>query len=155
VAAAGLLGGEPADVPTELLPGNVDTTQARLLLSDVGKTHAQLFGIPTSKGGACWIVSDGPASCIQEFNDRTPIGFTIFDRDGLGGGDPVAVAGVTPDGVSGIEVVVGGQSNEAIVADNGFFYELANSAAYPEAVTVIYADGATRTIAIPKPVPIP
>lgn len=77
-----------------------------------------------------------------------PAGWTVYDVDGLGTGEPAAVAGLVPDSAADVSIVVNGIKQEATVQNNGFFYQLGNNTQSPEAVIVSYEDGRASTIRI-------
>jgi len=88
---------------------------------------------------------------VDRFSAAVPVGWTVFDPDEVDSGSPVIVAGVAPDDVSAVVVVVDGEKSEATIANNAFVYQLSKSTSYPSSIVVTYADGASRTIEIQDP----
>lgn len=146
VTAAAQLSEEPAEVPDELLPGHVDEQDAHLLLSDLGSSGASLYAMPTSKGQVCWVITNGPASCVDAFDADMPAGWAVYDIDGVGVGQPAAVTGLVPDEVETVGVVVNGISRNATVANNGFYYESEKTSDVPQALELSFSDGSSRMI---------
>jgi hypothetical protein len=143
---ASSLNGTP-DIEESLRPGRPDLGKVRLVLSGVGQGDLSLYAFPTDKGQACFLVPDGGATCVQEFTQSQPVGLIIFDRDALDAGEPTVVAGLVPDNVTGVEVLVGGVRHLAVLANNGYLHEL-DAGAWPQAIIVGYKDGTTRTMQV-------
>jgi len=146
--ATGLEAGA-AGLPASEQPGSALPNESRLLLSGQGDPQADLYAVPTSTGGACYLLSLGPATCVDTFARTDGIGWTVADPDAVGSGSPLMVFGIAPDSVSGVDVVVGGVAHPATLKNNGFFYQLADPSDLPSAVSAIkvtYTDGSSSTI---------
>jgi len=144
-ASLGDLAGD-ASVPAALRNGTPQLEKSRLLLSNVGSTHADLYAFPTSKGYVCQAFDAGPRGCSRSFTRELPVGLTRFDVDGLGTGTPMAIAGLVPNNITRVDVVVEGTAHAALLRNNAYFFEAPNAAAQPEAVRVHFASGNTTTI---------
>lgn len=152
-AAAATLGSLEGQeqVSSALRPGTPDLRSSRLLLADVGWWHGAIYAAPTERGNVCYLVTGGPETCPTGFTQASPVDTMIFDRDEVGRGHPAAVAGLVPDDVSSVTVVVGGVGHPARMGDNAYFYELADPAASsPESLLVRYRDGTSLTVPLPS-----
>lgn len=145
IARLNALAGGAASVDPELRPGAFLVERAQLLLADVGRSQADLYGVPTAKGQVCYVLTGGPSGCEARF-DQYPIGFTRFDGDGLGIGEPMAVVGIAPDNIAQIDVRVGSVFEAATLRKNGFFFEGRTATATPNAIRVTFGNGAVETI---------
>jgi hypothetical protein len=154
----------PPGVPSELFEGAWLTDRSRLLRTVKGKWDASLYVVPTSMGRLCQVLvvqsakanarSPATGGCVRDFAGSTPIGLIVFDPDAVDAGGPVIVAGVVPNRVVAIRVVAHGKSYPARIQNSAYLYELGSSTAYPEAIRIIYADGAIRTLALTHPRPV-
>jgi hypothetical protein len=147
--AAALLNGAPS-ASSDANPGSLASSKSRRLLSGLGSMGVSLYAIPTSKGAVCTVFSGtyGSAGCFDRFTNEAPVSLDVRDVDQLGGGLPAIVDGLAPSNVKAIDVTVDGQRQSATLAHNAFFYELASSSAWPQAVTITYRNGATRTLSL-------
>jgi hypothetical protein len=147
--AGALLNGAPS-ASSDANPGSLASSKSRRLLSGLGSKGVSLYAIPTSKGAVCAIFSGtyGSAGCFDRFTDEAPVSLDVRDVDQVGGGLPAIVDGLAPSSVKAIDVTVDGQRHSATLAKNAFFYELASSSAWPQAVTITYRNGATRTLSL-------
>lgn len=152
-AVSGLaLSERPRGVPDSLFEGTWLLAETRLLASFIGMDAVQLYATPTDRGKVCYVIVMGSSSgggCEAGFTASHPAGVAVFDRDEVNGGSAVAVGGVVPSNVTAVEVVVAGKRVPAVLRNNGYLVQLADSGAYPSAIVVTYIGGATRTIAIP------
>lgn len=132
-------------VPAAQDPGSLSTADSRKLLVDAGNDKADLYAFPTAKGRVCMIFTSGPVGgCFATFGGLSPVPFLLS-------GSPVEVFGLVPDNVTDVDVVVNGVAHAAQVQTNAFFYQLADSADFPEALSVTYRDGASARVEIPRP----
>jgi hypothetical protein len=147
--AGALLSGAPSS-SSESNPGSLASSKSRRLLSGLGSRGVSLYVVPTSKGQVCTVFSGtyGSAGCFDRFTDEASVSLDVRDVDEVGGGLPAIVDGLAPSNVKAIDVTVGGQRHAATLGNNAFFYELASPSAWPEALTITYRNGATRTISI-------
>jgi hypothetical protein len=145
------LSGQSAAIPDQLRNGRIEVEKSRLLLSNLGSTHVDLYAIPSAKGLTCsfWVRKDSTAGGCGSFTPALPVGTTRFDPDGLGEGVPVSVGGLVPNNVTQVDVIVGGESYAATLTNNAYFFEAPNSNAQPEAVRVTFDSGSTTTISLP------
>lgn len=146
---------KPDGVPDSLFEGAWQLAGSRRLIAAAGASRASVYAVPTEKGHVCNIIFVPPAAaaggCVDDFSSVSPIGWTVFDPDEVDAGSAVVVAGVAPDDVSSVGVVVDGATFEAALANNAFLYQLSTSASYPSSIVVTYADGASRTIELQDP----
>lgn len=145
----------PASVPDSLFEGVWQQGAGRRLIVGAGASGASVYAVPTDRGHVCSVVFIPPSAaaggCVDRFSAAVPVGWTVFDSDEVDSGSAVIVAGVAPDDVSRVQVVVDGVSAEAKIANNAFVYELSKNNSYPSEIVVTYADGTSRTIAIRDP----
>lgn len=123
--------------------------QSRLLLAGLGETNSSLYAWPMTSGGVCWASGRGSGMCIKHFTPDNRAAFTGMDPDTPGTGAPLTFVGIVPDGVVAARVTVRGFDDDALVQNNGFFYELSNAAdvCQPvDSVTLFYRDGTSYTI---------
>jgi hypothetical protein len=128
-------------VPVEFRNAPVRLAESRLLLSGVGSLRADLYAIPTANGGLCYAFTRGPQSCLVELTAKQPVSVAQYDPDGPGRGRPSAVAGIAPNDVVRIDVVIGGRRRRAILRNNAYFYEASNARDQPSALIVRFRDG--------------
>lgn len=132
--------GAQSSVQPSLRVGAAEPQDSRLLLSDLGSRHVALYAVRTSKGQVCTVFSEryGSPGCFGKFATESPISWDVRDVDEVGAGDPAIVSGLVPPQVSSIDVVVGGATHRAELANNAFFYELSDSSLWPDALVVNY-----------------
>jgi hypothetical protein len=129
--------------------GNQIGDESRLLLADLGQTHANLYAWPTTSGGVCTASGEGAGLCVNGFGAEDRAVFTGMDPDTPAVGAPLTFVGVVPDDVVAARVTVHGIDHDALVQNNGFFYELSDAAdtcAPVDSVTIFYRDGSSDTI---------
>lgn len=128
--------------PASFRVGELRLPKSRLLLENVGSQNASFYAVPTSSGAVC--ISGLGGGCVTNFSRyRGGIPIALGDFAGMR-----AVGGLAPDAVKAITVVIAGARNPAVVANNAYFYELAEEA-WPEALVVTYSNGAEETLQIP------
>jgi hypothetical protein len=138
-------------VSEALRPGTPDLRSSRLLLDDVGSWHGAIYAAPTDRGNVCYFVTVGPETCPAGFTQDFPVDVMIFDRDEVGGGSPAAVAGLAPNDVAAVTVVVAGVGHPARLDNNAYFYERANAAVRsPESLVIRYRDRSTLRMPLPQ-----
>jgi hypothetical protein len=138
-------------VSPALRPGTPSLHSSRQLLADVGSWHGSIYAAPTERGNVCYLVTGGPETCPARFSQASPVDVMVFDRDEVGRGSPAAVAGLVPNDVAGITVVVDGVGHPARIDDNAYFYELEDAtASSPESLLVRYRDGTSLTMQLPS-----
>lgn len=124
--------------------------ESRLLLADLGETHTNLYAWPTTGGGVCWAWGEGEGGCVIGFPVEDRAVFLGIDPDAPDAGVPGTIVGLVPDDVVAARVNVDGIDHDALVQNNGLFYELADAAAVScrvvDSVTISYRDGSSDTI---------
>jgi hypothetical protein len=123
--------------------------ESRLVGADLGQTHANLYAWPTTSGGVCWATGRGTGMCTNHFTPDVSAGFMGWDPDTPGTGAPGTLVGIVPDDVVAARVKVDEIDHDALVQDNGLFYELSDAAVSCQAVnsvTISYRDGSSDTI---------
>jgi hypothetical protein len=137
-------------VSDALRPGTPDLLSSRLLLADVGSWHGAIYAAPTERGNVCYLVTGGPETCPSGFTQAFPVDVMVFDRDEVGRGNPAAVAGLVPDDVAAVTVVVEGAGHPARLDGNAYFYELDDPLAVsPQSLLIRYRDGTSLTMRLP------
>jgi hypothetical protein len=124
--------------------------ESRLLLAGLGKTNASLYAWPMTSGWVCWAWGEGEGGCLAHFPVEERADFVGIDPDAMGAGAPGTIVGVVPDDVVAAQVNVDGIDHEALVQNNGLFYELSDAALVScqavDSVTISYRDGSSNTI---------
>lgn len=123
--------------------------QSRLLLAGLGETSASLYAWPMASGGVCLAWGAGSGLCAQHFPAEDRAAVTGIDPDAMGAGAPGTIVGVVPDDVVAARVTVHGIDHEALVQNNGLFYEFpdgADTCQAVDSVTISYRDGSSDTI---------
>jgi hypothetical protein len=121
-------------------------------MSRLGKRNGALYALPTDKGSVCFVFTDGPyGGCVPTFGGDMPVPNVIVDPDQYGSGDPTQTFGLAPNSVAEIDVVVNGKRYKAELANNAYFYELADPSASPSRLVVSYKDGASVVMDIAAP----
>ena len=130
--------------------GDAVASESRLLLADLGASHANLYAWPTTSEGGCWAFGAGSGSCFKDFDlpgGRADV--MGLDPDAAKSGAPATVLGVVPDDVVAAAVVVDGVAHAVSVENNALFYELPDIAEFPcqlvDSVTVFYMDESSDT----------
>jgi hypothetical protein len=137
-------------VSPALRPGTPSLRSSRLLLADVGSWHGSIYAAPTERGNVCYLVTSGPETCPAGFTQAFPVDVMVFDRDEVGRGSPAAVAGLVPNDVAGVTVMVDGAGHPARIDNNAYFYELGDATAVsPESLVIRYRDGTSLTMRLP------
>lgn len=147
--AQGILTGSEG-LTADVQPGSLVEVKSRRLLTNLGSQGVSIYAVPTSKGNVCTVFSAvyGSAGCFAQFTSETPVSYDVRDVDQVGAGLPAIVDGLAPDNVVSVDVTADGSTHSATLANNAFFYELPSPAAWPQAITVNYRDGSSRTISI-------
>lgn len=144
-------------IPDEQLPADVAETErslpdpskgkaivdeTRRLASGLGADSVDLYAFPTTGGAVCLAVTESAiiATCIGQFRrDRASVAYTIYS----GATTPQTVAGLVPDDVTSVSVLVRNQLETAQLANNAFFYQAAPAIARSDidALLVGYRSG--------------
>jgi hypothetical protein len=123
--------------------------QSHRLLSGLGETNASLYAWPMASGGVCLAWGAGSGLCAQQFPAEERAAVVGIDPDAMGAGAPGTIVGVVPDDVVAARVTVHGIDHDALVQNNGLFYEFPDGADTCQAldsVTISYRDGSSDTI---------
>lgn len=144
-AAEHLMGAPPAGSPPDFDPGRADLAKARVLMASVGDAKRAIYAFPTLRGRVCSELTGFSAGCIDGFRARSPVGVTIGDP---AADEPGIVWGLAPDSVVGVDVVVDGTPQRALLSNNAYFYQGSASATHFESLIVKLADGSTRNVAL-------
>lgn len=134
--------------------GTLNPSSAVALLSGLPIGDGTLYGVTTSTGAVCLVLTPGPQGCTDTFTQQSPVSFSMFNPDGFGTGQqPTSIIGLTPDDVTAIDVVSSdGTSSVARLAHDAYFAtEPVGSAAYPTSLRIHYSDGTSLTFPIPTP----
>jgi hypothetical protein len=121
--------------------------QSRLLFTGLGETETSLYAWPMASRGVCWASGKGGGMCVNHFTAAN--GFMGVDPDTPGSGAPLTLIGIVPDDVVAARVKVNGIDHDALIENNGLFYELSDSADTCQAVdsvTISHGDGSSDTI---------
>jgi hypothetical protein len=135
--------------PPEGCYGDNIAGESRLLLVGLGETNASLYAWPMASGGVCWAWGAGSGLCAQQFPAEERAAVVGIDPDAMGAGAPGTIVGVVPDDVVAARVTVHGIDHDALVQNNGLFYEFPDGADTCQAidsVTISYPDGSSDTI---------
>jgi hypothetical protein len=131
--------------PSSQTVGTIDTSQAHLLLNDVGSSGASVYAVATSQSDVCIFVTSGNATCGSQFNDRAPV--VWVGSHSAATGAVSEIAGMAPDRVRSIALDEGSTSQRATLSNNAFYVE---PNAYPVAIVITYDDGTTQTLTLPS-----
>jgi hypothetical protein len=148
-AAYQRLGAAAAHAAPGLRPGNFLFDEMRLLLSGLGPRNDALYIVPTSTGNLCIYFTALSPGCQDRFTDDAPVSLSVSDPDRLGSGEPFTIYGIYPVDVVNISVVVDGEPQAALMANNGFYYRLADPALIPDSILVAFDDGHVEPIDLP------
>jgi len=134
-------------------PGSLDLEYIHVLIAGAGDKKPRLVAVPTSKGNVCLFLNEAFTGCagVENFRDA-PVDISVRDVDELGAGSPVVVYGLALNDVTRVSIVDDkGTTQPAVLANNGFFAELADARAWPAAVEVTRADGSLLKLELPGP----
>jgi len=147
-SARALVASAGPDVPRELLPGDLQLNESRLLLEHLGPRNVSFWAVPTASGNVCLLFDGGADGCADSFA-YSPVLWSLFDPDRLGSGEPFTVYGIAPDDVNRIDVAVDGVLHRTLLKNNAFYYRLPDARALPQRIVVSFADGTSETISLP------
>ena len=139
-----------AGVPNEAQNGRIYTGLSRRALANVGHAQRSAYVVPSEKGGACLVWSDGLGGCAGNLTNEHPISMEIADADGFGRGAPTLVDGVVAETVGGVSVEIDGAIYKAHLENSVYYYE---TDGIPTAVVVVFTDGHTKRFEFPKIAP--
>ncbi|HEX6763589.1 MAG TPA: hypothetical protein VF094_12395 [Gaiellaceae bacterium] len=131
--------------------GTLFTSQSRRLLANQGSNHVDVYAFPNSKGQVCVVYSAiyGSDGCFGAFTSDVPVSFAVTDPDEVGSGYPAVVAGLAPDTVESISVVIDGSEHQATLQNGAYFYQLGSTESWPQGVVVHYRNGSTASVGVP------
>jgi hypothetical protein len=134
----------PVSVPASLLPGALDFSKSRLLVSSAA---GSLYAVPTSSEHVCLTDSLQRGGCVDSF-----IHFPGTVSWGVGqppGGGAAILDGAAPNDVTHITVNLGdGTSASATMGRNGFIYAAPTATTAINSLTITYTNGTSHTITI-------
>jgi len=125
-------------------PGIPLTSEARDLLSGVGREGDTLTAFRTQRGDVCFeIRAAGTCGRVD-----TPSGITFAILSTRTGG--ARLYGVAADQVVRVEIQVNGANSKALLRDNGFYYHLPQGTASSDIdrVTAIWNDGSAHAFPV-------
>jgi hypothetical protein len=142
-------------VPEEARNGRLYLDQSRRLLAGMGSAGVSLYAFPSERGGICAVFDRWGGGCLgaPAFTPDRPISVDLIDPDGPGGALPAVVAGLVPDNVVGVQVLVGDKTYEAVVKNHAYFLELPSANDRPQAVRALFSGGELATVALPSTLP--
>jgi hypothetical protein len=144
------LRGEECEPEEANCPGTAILDESRLLGESLGVGEQSVYAYPTDRGFACLTLGGGGGFCIPSFDiSDARVGYFAIDPDASGEGEPVALVGLRPEEVTGVDVIVGENSRPTILLPNGFFYELRDgrcSVASIRSLLVTFADGRSQSL---------
>lgn len=124
--------------------GNVNRSQAHLLLSNVGSSQASLYATTTDNGKVCILATEASSGCIGQFDADTPIAWVGKVQSS---GEWANVEGLVPDDVSGVALDYGTRTQQALLKNNAFYVEPDGTT--PRAILVSYDDGTSQSVPLP------
>ena len=140
-----ILANAPEGAPD--VPGPVIIERARVLLSDVGPEHHSIYAAPTADGEVCEDFTGIMSGCFKGFQVDQPI---TIDGVGRYPGDslPSELGGLAKDEVARVDVEVNGESHEATLGANAWYFEVPDDASFEDvtAFDVTLRDGSTLKI---------
>ena len=126
--------------------GQIDVPAVRLLESGLDKENVGVYAMPVLGGQVCYYISSTVApggSCVGSFDDDVPVAVSVYS----GAGIPPTIAGLAPDDVTGVDVILKGSRTAAILRNNVVFFEAADAKrADIGGLVVHYRTGASRTL---------
>jgi hypothetical protein len=146
--AASLVEGAPPGM--DVLPGEVLVGQGRLLLSGLGHEARAIYVFPTTNEQVCFVITGLSAGGKKAFVVGEPasiIGSVFYFPPSSG--PPAELAGLTKDGVTGVQVVLDGTPHDAIFGHNAWYYHFPNNRIPATAATALIAtrsDGSTAVV---------
>jgi hypothetical protein len=102
--------------------GSAVQGQSQTLLSELGPQGRALSSVPTTSGGVCFTLTGFPPQCTPTF----AAGQHVDWISGPSGTGTTLIWGIARDDVEAIEAVSGaGEATAAVLANNGFYIEVA------------------------------
>jgi hypothetical protein len=137
VAAVQRWNGEPGKST-----GQPVAARAADLLTDVGAAHDTLTAFPTTKDGVVCYHVHGAGSCGDLFLTPSHIVFGTLWIRGSGG----RLFGVAADDVARVQVEIAGTSYDAILRNNGFYFQLPRGSGGADGQVVSTLDDGSRHV---------
>jgi hypothetical protein len=159
VAAAGLMRAlhepptEASAVPPEIAASlamvpDVETGNARRLISGIGSQGYSVYAAPTSAGGVC-VATPAGGGCFPSFPEAGVSTSVGMNNDGRASpSDRELIAGVARDDVTKIVVAAGTRRLPVPLRNGGFVYEAPTVGLWADALLVKLADGSTARVPI-------
>jgi hypothetical protein len=126
--------------------GEISLNAVRRLESGLGSEGVSVYALPVAAGQVCYYISSAVApggSCVGSFDDQLPVAVSVYAGTGI----PPTVAGLAPDGVTAVDVLVDGSRHPAELGNNVIFFEAVGSERTDlGGVVVHYRSGASRTV---------
>ena len=131
--------------------GDVLVDQGQLLLSaHVGSEERAIYAFPTSNGWVCFVMDGLGSSCKSAFPVGEPAtvdgGSLYFPASS---GPPGELAGFTEDGVTNVQVVIGGTAYDAVLGNHAWYFQYPDNQTPATAATkviVTLKDGSTAMV---------
>lgn len=142
--------------PIQHIPGAPQVERGRLLLGNLGVHDRAFYAFPTSRNEICYIVSGLLGGCLPGFQAGLPLTIKGIGSYPPGSGPRPVVFGLAKDSVVDIDVIVNGEREDAIIGNNGWYYEAPSDNTASQALrslVVELKDGTTQSIMIPWPDP--
>jgi hypothetical protein len=132
------------------LPGEVLVSQGRFLLSGLGPKHRAIYVFPTTNDHVRFVITGLSAGCKKAFivGEPASVSGSVFYFPPTSG-PPAELAGLTKDGVTGVQVVLDGQPHDAVFGHDAWYYRFPNNqipATAATALIVTSSDGSTATV---------
>lgn len=127
-------------------PGTPFTAQARDLLANVGRARDTMSAFRTARGSVCYQIR--AAGTCGRVDTGAGITFALLSTR-VGG---TRLFGVAADHVVQVSVEIEGRLSEAILRNNGFYFELPEGASSADVgqVTAVWSDGSTHALRGPS-----
>ena len=130
---------------------DVETDNARRLISGIGSKGYSVYVAPTGGGGVC-VSTPAGAGCFPSFPDAGVSLSIGMNNDGRASPtDRELIAGVARDDVARITVAAGTRRLPVPLRNGGFVYESPVVGLWADALLVKLADGSTARVPIGNP----
>jgi hypothetical protein len=139
----------PSEIAASLaMVPDVETGNARRLISGIGSKGYSVYAAPTGGGGVC-VSTPAGAGCFPSFPDAGVTSSVGMNNDGRAShSDRELIAGVARDDVAKIVVAAGTRRLPVPLRNGGFVYEAPAVGLWADALLVKLADGSTARVPI-------